>query len=320
MNLNKTLFLKGNKYIVQEIPNPSSELRNYRDGVDFIVVSYDLPKFDYVKLCIESINRYWEEIDHTIYIVVNYVDIEEIKYHIEYFSEQDNVVIVEGVDQSTSSRRSKEGSVRGTGMNTGLIDGCIVASGGRNGAIAFNTALKKGDRKYVCTIDRDAIFLSKEATKLIQLTSEYTFISNRWCPANVFPHVKSNKWEDGIARDNLFFSERKLYDEIESENYVERGVWKYSPRNCDYRDMTGNITWYAKQKGHNWLVLKNSYRDRFRVDNGLWKEHLLNIPYGEQCWLDDIPIFFHATRGGYRNTDALKLWVTEVENYFKIKK
>ena len=42
--------------------------------------------------------------------------------------------------------------------------------------------------------------------------------------------------------------------------------------------------------------------------------------YGEQAWIDSTPIFFHATRGGYRNNDALTLWVNEVENYFNIKK
>ena len=28
---------------------------SYDNGVDFIIISFDLPKFDYVRLCVESI-------------------------------------------------------------------------------------------------------------------------------------------------------------------------------------------------------------------------------------------------------------------------
>ena len=173
----------------------------------------------------------------------------------------------------------------------------------------------------MCVLDQDTVFLNSHATELLKLLDEYTLIGNRWCPGEIFAKpIRAGKcdgsWEDGLIRPMLMLCKRELYDEIESENYVEKGIWKSSPWNCDYRDMAGNMTWYLKEKGYNWHILKNSFRDRFRKDNGLWKEHLLDIPYGEQCWLDDIPIFFHATRGGYRGNAALKRWVTEVEKYF----
>ena len=83
--------------------------------------------------------------------------------------------------------------------------------------------------------------------------------------------------------------------------------------------MTGNITWYALEKEYPFLILKNSYRDQFRKDNGLWKEHLLDLPGNipEQAWLDEIPIWFHHGRGGYRKNESLKNWVNEVEYYLK---
>ena len=103
-------------------------------------------------------------------------------------------------------------------------------------------------------------------------------------------------------------------------------------------DNAGNMTWYAKQKGYEWLILKNSYRDGFRKNNNLWKEHILDVgrishhtfingryvlryPQSEQCWIDDKPIFFHHGRGGYRRLEDLKNeWILKVEEYFKIKK
>ena len=146
------------------------------------------------------------------------------------------------------------------------------------------------------------------------LADEYCFISNRYCPKEVFQHAESGS---GIARDNLFFAKRSFFDMMEDEKYVEREIWSYSPRNCDYRDMSGNFTWYAEQKDLKFLILKNSYRDRYRPDNELWKEHVLNIThmYSEQAWINETPIFFHHGRGGYRRIDTLPKWIEEAEKY-----
>ena len=78
------------------------------------------------------------------------------------------------------------------------------------------------------------------------------------------------------------------------------------------------MTWYAKQKGYDWFILKNSYRDTFRKDNGLWKENLLDYPWGEQAWLDEVPIFFHATQGGRRGMSEFNQWIREVRRYLSI--
>lgn len=295
-----------------------------KNGVDFVIVSYN--KIDYARLCVESINRYWKNIDHTIYVVVNYVDEEkEMNQHIDLFKDNKNVIILKGEDQSATVQIGPNGEFRQTVDRVGYVDGCEIASGSWYGAWATNKGIKAGNRKYVCVLDQDTVFLDEYSNKLMELAEQYAFIGNRWCPGKVFekPIRKGTcdgSWEDGMVRPMLFFCKRDLYNDIEQEHYDELDIWRSSPWNCDYRDMAGNMTWYAKQKGLQWLVLQNSYRDRFRIDNGLWKEHLLNIPYGEQAWIDSTPIFFHATRGGYRNNDALTLWVNEVENYFNIKK
>tara|TARA_R100000008_G_scaffold54117_1_gene32966 strand:+ start:1712 stop:2611 length:900 start_codon:yes stop_codon:yes gene_type:complete len=294
-------------------------------GVDFVLVScYGVNKIDYTRYNVESINRYWKSIEHTIYITVNYYNKDrEINAHKEVFKNQDNVVILEGVDQSATPIHHSHGGITHSVVRTGLIDGCGIGSGGYYGADGTNIGVKAGKREYVCVLDQDVIFLNSHATELLKLLEKYKFVSNRWCPGNIFKYLIEKgtcdgTWDDGVARIPLMLCKRELYDEIESENYVERGIWKTSPYNCDYRDVGGQMTWYAKQKGYDWFILKNSYRDTFRKDNGLWKENLLDYPWGEQAWLDEVPIFFHATQGGRRGMSEFNQWIREVRKYLSI--
>ncbi len=248
--------------------------------------------------------------------------------YVKLFKDNNNVIVLKGVDQSRTTVVSEINAITqeiGTNapgypkdVSIGKVDGCKIAAGSWYGAWATNIGIDQGDRQYVCILDHDTIFLNSYAVKLLENDfSEYKFISNRWCPGNVFRHIKSDKQEDGIARSMLMLSERAFYDEIAEQNYVEEGIWTSSPWNCDYRDMTGNITWYAKQKDYKVKILKNSYRDRSRPDNKLWKEHALNITDQkcEQAWLDDIPVFFHHGRSGYRSGMHIHNWVSKVEKY-----
>lgn len=296
-------------------------MKLYNPGIDFVIVSYN--KIDYTRLCVKSINQFWQSVEHTIYIVVNYVDKDqEMKLHYDLFGQQDNIVILEGQDQSATTNIGKNGEFTQNVVRTGLIDQSEIASGSWYGAWSSNLGIKSGNREHVCVLDQDTIFLDSYATNLLSLLDKHKFIGNRWCPGSVFlPQLRKGTctklWEDGMVRPMLMLCKRDLYDEIELEKYVEKGIWRSSPWNCDYRDMAGNMTWYAKQKGYKGGILKNSFRDNHRPDNGLWKQHVLDIPYGEQCWIDETPIFFHATRGGFRSIDALKRWVKEAENYLK---
>ena len=289
----------------------------HKEGIDFVIVSYC--KHDYVRLCVESIKKF-VDIPHTIHIVVNYLEKEkEINLHKEMFKDSENVNILEGCDQSETLDKSRLPRFVQLKDRIGKIDGCKVASGSYYGTWATNIGIKNGNRKYVCVLDQDTILLDYCMKELIDLSEKYLFISNRWDPGSSFTHIPSDKWEDGMARVMLCFSKRSLYDDIESENYVEKEIWQDSPWNCDYRDNAGNLTWYANEKNKEILVLKNSYRDRFREDNSLWKEHILDIAddYTEQAWLNERPIFFHHGRGGFRYGMDPK-WTNAVEKYLEI--
>lgn len=301
-------------------------MKQYKPGVDFVLVSYG--KFDYVRLCVASIEKYWQGIEHTIYVIVNYSNENEIEIVINLFKDTNNVVVMRGIDQSRTTNINTHGAITqeiGTdapgyprGISIGKVDGCRIAAGSWYGAWATNIGIEQGDREYVCVLDHDTIFLDSYATKLLENDfSQYKFISNRWCPGNVFCHIESDKWEDGMARPMLMFSERSYYDEMADQQYVENNIWTSSPWNCDYRDMGGTMQWHADQNEYEYNILKNSYRDQFRPDTGLWKEHVLNIVDGaaEQAWLDDIPIFFHHGRSGYRRGSTMFDWITKVEKY-----
>ena len=278
----------------------------YKEGIDFIIVSYC--KQDFVRLCVESINKYVGDIEHTINIVVNYLDKKkEISLHKELFKNNPNVKIIEGVDQSKTTKIGSQGEFTQTKIWVGKIDGCKVASGSKYAELANTIGIKAGKRKYICVLDQDTIILNNCFEDLMLLSKKYFFISNRWDPGNIFSGCKNPIPELGMARAIFWFSKRSIF---EDNNLYPT---------CDYRDAWGNITYFAQQNNLSFLVLANSYRDRFRSDNGLWKKHLLNIthPYSEQAWLNDIPLVFHYGRGGYRKESDLIKWVKEAENYLK---
>jgi len=337
------------------------ERKKYKPGVDFIIPAYDIRTFDYIKVCVASIQKYWNKIPYTIHVVVNYEIEEEVDQYRNYFKHyyskdlqdilpytelnekmmfdiQDPnqcIKVVKGVDQSGSVKVSGKGGITqqvGTtapgfpiGVTNGLIDNNGVAAGSWYGAFAFNEALKGCDREYVCAVHEDSIFTSENATSLLSILDKgyYKFISNRWCPGRVFK-VGGNMEDDGMARCMVFLCKRELYDEIEAQDYVEKGIWTSSPWNCDFRDMTGNMTWYAKEKGYPFLILTNSFEDIHRAPTYLKDQHLLKITESlhdtEQAWVDGIPIWFHHGRGGYRPTRCLEEWIRESTNYLKSNK
>ncbi len=98
---------------------------------------------------------------------------------------------------------------------------------------------------------------------------------------------------------------------------------------CSYRDLWGNITLYAQAMNKQFLILQNSYwtdtmRKRYDINKKFTeqfhvspKEHVVNIPYGEQAWLVDKPFFFHQTRGAYRGDDKLEEWLREAGKYLE---
>ena len=132
----------------------------YKPGVDFVIVAYG--KFDYVRLCVASIEKYWQGIDYTIYVIVNYTNENEIEIVNNLFKDSNNVIVLKGVDQSRTTVVSETGAITqqiGTNapgypknISIGKVDGCRIGAGSWYGAWATNIGIDQGDRQYVCVL------------------------------------------------------------------------------------------------------------------------------------------------------------------------
>ena len=98
----------------------------YKEGIDFVIISYC--REDYVRLCVQSITKFIKDTEHTIYVVVNYLNKDkEMALHQNMFKDNPNVKIIEGVDQSKTTK-IKDDRFLQTKLWKGKIDGCEVAS------------------------------------------------------------------------------------------------------------------------------------------------------------------------------------------------
>ena len=251
---------------------------------------------------------------------------------------QEHVIVHEGVDQSGPQGQVRtEGSIwTGSDGTKGLIDNNSKALASWYGCWAANIGIRKGNRKYVCLTDQDAIFLSDCGKDFMGLLENYCFISNRWDPGTVFKECTGDTSSDkGMARFIMGFTKREFLDDINSQDYVEKGLWRTSPICVDYRDDYGNLTWYAQRKNKDFLVLPNTYwidekRNQHKImysEISKWhmppENHTLAMREvdNEQCWINNKPAFFHLGRGGLKHGDGrLENWINITNEYFKNKR
>tara|TARA_Y100000310_G_scaffold190766_1_gene190755 strand:+ start:527 stop:1468 length:942 start_codon:yes stop_codon:yes gene_type:complete len=306
-------------------------MKKYEEGIDFVIISYALP--DYVKQCVKSIDLFFKDTPKTIHVVCNYLDKEEEMSVLREMFPQSHVKIHAGADQNDGQIR-KEGSVYcNSDGRLGILDNNSKARGGYYGSIGNNIGIKSGNRKYICHVHQDSIFLNECADELMKLTEKYCFISNRWCPGTVFKECSNVTSLTGMAREMMLFTRREFYDDMESENYIERGLWQMGPINVDWRDEFGNLTWYAQRKDKEFLILKNTFWDEPRRrkhnikewETSPWhrskEDQVFYIDWNnEQCWIEDKPIHFHLGRGGlHSGKDRIKKWVNLTNEYLSKK-
>jgi|TARA_B100001964_G_scaffold244265_1_gene325038 hypothetical protein len=289
----------------------------YDSGIDFVCISHCKPA--YTELLVKSIHKYVSDVDYTIYIVNNYIDLEKERKELnEIFGDDDKVVVLDGVNQSATTHVGGDGTFRQGGMEwIGWMDGCHVVAGSKYGEWGYAVGLTAGSRQYICALDNDAIFLTKWGHPVLELAEKYFFISNRWDPGTLFKEAKDHEPQLGMARPMFWLMKR--------HNMERHNMYP----DCSYRDLWGNITLYAQAVNEKFLILQNSYwTERMRKKYGIGKketesfhvspkEHVVNIPYGEQAWLVDKPFFFHQTRGAYRGNDKLEEWLREAGKYLE---
>ena len=291
-------------------------MKMYKDGIDFVIISHCKP--DYVKTAVRSIHKYVNDVEYDIYIVNNYIDEDKERKELEeIFDGDDTITILKGADQSETTRIGDNGTFRqiGSVIFKGKIDGCEVASGSKYGEIGYAIGMKVGKRKYVCCMDNDAIFLNEWTSDIIPMLEKSLVVSNRWDPGHLFSEASNNKPELGMARPMFWLMKRELMEK--HELYP----------NCDYRDIWGNLTYFAQQNGYDFYICKNSYwNQKQRRNYGMdleyvseWhisnKEHVIDIYDAEQAWINDKPFLFHQTRGAYRPQSFLTEWLEKTNKY-----
>ena len=73
------------------------------------------------------------------------------------------------------------------------------------------------------------------------------------------------------------------------------------------------LSLWARENGYPYTILKNSLEDR-----SLKSKHVLDVDFGEEGFINDIPFVHHAGRGAARAEDYYKTWKLKVSKYLDI--
>jgi len=290
-------------------------MKTYKKGIDFVVNVYE--KREYLKLLVHSIHKYTKGIEYKIHIVNSWYGDEKPGLDLlnEMFGDDEKVSIIKGFDQTATTIVQKDGAVRQQSEEfIGKIDGNRKQIGSKYTSDGLTLGIKSGEYEYVCLLDADVILLNEWVEDALPLAEDYFFIANRWDPGNLFKECSNNIPEKGMCKTMFFFSKRAIYE--------ENNLYP----NIDYRDSAGNLTYFAEENDKEYYVMRNTHwnAERRSVRNIDYEhvkkyhidaKHLLDIPYGEQAYINDIPIVFHQNRFLYNRIEKNNDWVTEASKY-----
>jgi hypothetical protein len=253
----------------------------YKPGIDFVIINFY--GIEYVSLLVDSIHKYTTNSEYTIYIINN-GDNESVlsdynklvsMYKIDY-----RIVILKGETQDREVK-PEDGAVHKC-----KIDGRMVSKASVVKTMAQQKAWAVGNRKYICSLDFDAIFLNNWTDEILPLLSDNAFVSYF-------------RYDTNIVRDQFMVIKREIVDK-----------YNLYP-NLDYVDGSGNISYFCDQTKLKYKVLIDSHHTR-----ELRKNHVLALSAGEQIHSPSgLPIFYHFARGGSRDSKFKSMWIKEVSKY-----
>ena len=297
-----------------------------KKSIDFVCVAYAmrLPWMrPYVQNLITSIHKYVKNIDYKIYLVYNYIsnDINfpggdgknELEVLQEMFKDDNKVILIKGVDQSSSTqiKNGQFGQWGGKGVygKDGLHHGMSTVYHTEG----LTIGIKEGISQYVCTCDPDLTFINEWVDDLLPLTNKYFFISNRWMPGQIY----KNPPEEGRGEAVFMLTKRS--------NFKDNNLYP----NYDYRSTAGNITRFAQQNNLEFLILKNnfwrhSYCNRWKIpykQMDPWREtrEYLKLEQFkddyEEAWVKDKAIIVHQVQHSLYGKDKNLLWSRLIKEY-----
>ena len=262
-------------------------------SIDFITVNWKTP--DLIKVTVDSIEKF-VDIPHNIY-VVNNGDMNDIKHLNKIFSDKENVYILDGVEQLPNSTIP--------GLEKDIEDPWIHTKHDRRKVHLASYALAEGLKigihagsgDYVSFIQSDVFFLNKWTDDVLPLLEENEFVCYGWR----YDIDQANLPQWSVMKRSLFDSDF-LYEE--GDLYP----------NIHYKDTLGLLSLWAREKNKKFFICKNSGHGG---DRSLVREHVLNIPNGEQGWINDTPFVYHYGRGTTRADDLKSSWIKAVSEYLK---
>tara|TARA_R110000824_G_scaffold62061_3_gene164546 strand:- start:57 stop:914 length:858 start_codon:yes stop_codon:yes gene_type:complete len=279
------------------------------DGIiDFVTVIYK--RVEYARLIHDSLKKY-VEYPYKFYIVNNgdnSSDSIELKQLQEMFKDEENVVIVKGIQQvnqddgqfvpaKAGQKYSQEYYIDNYGWDGySKYDKRMLGFGSWLQAEGMSIGTKLGNGKYICQVEHDVVFLNTWVHEILPMLETNSFISYAW--RHDIDQALTPQWSI-IKRET-----------IENNFYAEEG--DLYP-NCHYRDTYGLLSLWARERNQPFVILKNSLEDQ-----SLKSKHALNLSFGEEGFINGIPFVHHAGRGAARSADYYDTWIYEVTKYLDI--
>ena len=283
-------------------------MSKYVESIDFVTVVFQ--RMDYVKLIHESIKKY-VDYPYTYYIVNNGDNSEnsvELKLLGDMFAGEDNVIIVNGIHQVNQD----DGVVVPAKVNQKYPQEYFIENYGWDGytkydkrplgfaswlqSEAMTIGTKIGNGKYICQVEHDVVFLNKWVDDILPLLDNNSFVS--YCWRHDIDQALTPQWSI-LKRET-----------IENNFYKEPG--DLYP-NCHYKDTYGLLSLWAREFHKPYVILKNSFED-----HSLKSKHVLDVPFGEEGFINGVPFMHHGSRGAIRSEDHYEKWVSEVSKYLNI--
>jgi hypothetical protein len=239
----------------------------YYPGIDFVIINFY--GIEYVSLLVDSIHKYTTDSEYTIYIINNGDNesvLSDYNKLVNMYKLDNRIIILKGETQD------REVKVEEGAIHKCKIDGRMVSKASVVKTLAQQTAWSAGNRKYICSLDFDAIFLNNWTNEILPLLSDNAFVSYF-------------RYDINIVRDQFMVINREVVDKYDLYP------------NVDYADTSGNISYFCDQENIKYKILKDS-----RHTQELRQHHVLNLPAGEQIHSPSgLPIFYHFARGGSRD-------------------
>jgi hypothetical protein len=161
--------------------------------------------------------------------------------------------------------------------------------GSRNHSAGLALGMKNTSNPIVCFLDCDILFLDTWTFEILPLLEDNFLVSNRF--------------DRNICREMFMIFKREKFEKYDL--YPD----------ATHIDSCGNITKMAAKQGESCVILENTAFSMDGVYIGDKSNHVIDVPYGEQCSIYDKPIFFHYGRGETRSEEDQQKFVNEGRRY-----